>query len=165
MPNMTEGGARGSGRTRRMVDSLPRDGSVIVVYNSATRDHIQGMTADFRSNLGAPQHHIVVLQDQPDLARLRGLSAPIFVDHSFWELAPYALARPVEDLIVEQRARAELARFAEGICTSTRPRWMEEPVFETRYQGHFAAGERPGAERTRRPVRAQTYDGPEAEDL
>jgi len=90
---------RGSGRTKKMVMSLPdNSGAFVIVHSRAMWVYVDRMIRDLKKSPPERHFRILVVDSPFDVDRLRGHSLPIFVDHAFWELA-----RPV--------AREALAEF------------------------------------------------------
>jgi hypothetical protein len=76
---------RGSGRTKRMVMSLPEGGCVVVIHENSFRDYLRHLIDDLRGGSFLKSVRIVPLADSERY--LRGLRLPIFVDHYVSEYA------------------------------------------------------------------------------
>lgn len=75
---------RGTGRTKRMVMSLPEGGCIVVAHNFIGHEHIKRMIGDLRGGDFLKSVRLVTLDR---VESLRGLDLPIFVDHFVVEYA------------------------------------------------------------------------------
>jgi len=74
---------RGTGKTKAMVERLPKSGAVVVVHTSALRDHVRRMISDIHDYDVLCKTEIVVCARRGDEKKLCGFRVPVFVDHAF----------------------------------------------------------------------------------
>lgn len=77
-------GARGGGRTHRMIEQLP-ERAAIVVPNNSTAEWLSEMITRVRG--GGALYRYVVVASMAGVDRLRGVGMPIFIEHSWWDVA------------------------------------------------------------------------------
>lgn len=98
---------RGTGRTTRMVDSLPAEGGyVVIVHNEHMIRYVKELIAERRGELVLRAGRVVRVSRERDNEQIRGLDLPFFVDHAYhnhclmeW-IAPYVRNWGVEDVQV-----------------------------------------------------------------
>lgn len=187
-PLDTACGPRGSGRTYRMIMALP-DRAVVVVPSTQMDIYVRGEIDRHRGRPFNDTIQVVRIMNDVGVASLRLMRQPIFVDHSFWEQPSltYALGRRLESLLEEQGRRGTANEMLDRMRVDAPPPPLPQSSYENmmtniqrvrtsnppRYDWEERA-ETPLAPRNVTPVRntrgnrrttAQTYDGPEAEDL
>lgn len=92
---------RGTGRTKRMVMSLPEGGCVVVVHTPDFIRYVRNMIGDLR---GAEFLKSVRLASLSYVDNLHGLDLPIYIDHFVVEYAwDRHLRRELEILLELQR--------------------------------------------------------------
>lgn len=75
---------RGTGRTTRMVDSLPAEGGyVVIVHNAHTARYVEELIAERRGDEVRRAGRVVEVSRERDADRVRGLDLPFFVDHAY----------------------------------------------------------------------------------
>jgi molybdopterin-guanine dinucleotide biosynthesis protein A len=68
-----------------MVEALPADGAVVVVYTTGMLHYLQKMLRDFRGRAFASQCDVIIVRNRNDIHRLLDFHRPIFVDHAVYE--------------------------------------------------------------------------------
>lgn len=168
----TESGGRRSGRTYRMIMSLP-EGALVIVPNRRMREDLRAEIEQHRGLDFVVNTMVKAVTDYADVdGGLRGTNRPIRVDHSFWEspaisestkqrLREFLLTHPYSNPTPDELGRGSFigspapVEVHETMDLST-PVGMDAFV-----QNNLAAAR--AQPRRARPV--QIYDGPEAEDL
>lgn len=74
--------SRRSGRTTRMLQQLPETGAIVVVPSVAHAARMERDIFNIRGSTVCLVTKVAVVSGSPDLHQLRGVSLPIFVDHS-----------------------------------------------------------------------------------
>ena len=89
----TAGEKRRSGRTHRMIMSLPKGGAVVVVHSPAMIGIFRDLIRDLRGAEIADATRVVAAPSMADeRAVVRGLSLPVFRDHFVDEQREHARA-------------------------------------------------------------------------
>lgn len=80
---------RGSGRTHRQLQRVPKEGAIFLVHNRAMMQHAQ----DIATKIHGPDHKIKMelIVDDWSLHKLRGTRAPIYCDHWLWDRSPQVI--------------------------------------------------------------------------
>lgn len=97
-----------SGRTLAMVKDLPETGAVVVVHLEAHRGYIEDMIAGIRPAARAATRVVAIPTEEAAIRLLGPQRSPVYIDHSFWALAPVLVARKTAYL-----ARTLNARFGD----------------------------------------------------
>ena len=84
---------RGVGQTQNMIDNLPNDRCVIITPTADLNRSIKRRVEDDRGKEFAKKIKFISVSDSEDLVKLRGLSCPIFFDHSFFDLVEEGVAK------------------------------------------------------------------------
>lgn len=88
---------RGTGRTTRMVEQIPADGALIIVHTRAMFDHVRHLIEVTHGTNMLGKCNIAIINSGYDMARLRGQTRKILVDHAFWDQR-YPFAAELEHL-------------------------------------------------------------------
>lgn len=97
---------RGTGRTTKMLRELGEGRSIVVVHNRPMKDHVLHIVRRLNAEDGVGRNIVAIaISRLGDETRLYGLTCPLVVDHSFWEMSRPDIATAVRHVVERHNAR------------------------------------------------------------